>query len=53
MVIGGSAAPASLIGGFKRPPWHEVTHAWGMDRNESRSARLSAPLKTTRRTLER
>jgi fatty-acyl-CoA synthase len=30
MVIGGSAAPPSLIDGFKRRHGLEVTHAWGM-----------------------
>jgi len=30
MVIGGSAAPASMIDGFKKRHGLEVTHAWGM-----------------------
>ena len=30
MIIGGSAAPASMIDGFKKRHGLEVTHAWGM-----------------------
>jgi fatty-acyl-CoA synthase len=54
MVIGGSAAPPSLIDGFSRRHGLEVTHAWGMTETNplgtlARVKRSAGPLDDARR----